>query len=88
MLVLVNIFIWLGFRYVDPLLVSSGGTLLALAGVLLAKRVETRIRKNLGRMAGEHLTTIALWGNAILLAANLLAFCYLLGTGQLSGQLL
>lgn len=88
LLVLLNIFIWLGFRFVVPVVVSGVGTVMALAGLLLARKAELRIRKYQGRIAGEHLAMIAVWGNLILLILNALLFCYLFGTRFVMVQLL
>ncbi len=86
--VLLNVFLWLGFRHVDYLVVSFAGTVLALAGLVLAKRAGIRIRKKQGRIAGDHIATLGTWGNAFFLSMNFLLFCYLLGIGILSGELL
>jgi len=87
-LILLNIFLWIGLRNVDILVVSLGSLLLALAGLVIGYRAGKRIQRHGGRISGESMTRIANWGNLLLFVGSFFLFCYLLLLGMLRGDLL
>lgn len=86
LLALLNVFIWVGFRGVDIVVLSFASSFVGLIGFLLAfvgGRAERRRRGSLGRSA---LTEIGYWGNLALFLGSSVLFSYTLAIGILRGD--
>ena len=85
---LVNVFIFVGLRSTDILLVTLAATLVALGGLIAGRKAVTRIRRSGGRLQGEPMANIAYWGNLVLFILSSLMFAYAAAMGILRGELL
>jgi hypothetical protein len=86
LIALVGLFVWVGFRGVDIVVVSLGSTLVALIGFVCAvfgKKAEGRRRGSTGSSA---LTLIGYWANLALFVVSSLLFAYSLAMGILRGE--
>ena len=88
LLLLGNLFVWVGLRGTDVLLVTLASTLLALAGWVGAQRARRKIRRAGGRMSGETMALIGYWGNLLVFILAFLMFSYAVAMGILRGDLL
>jgi hypothetical protein len=86
-LMLLNIFVCVGLRELDILLVSLASSVLALAGTVMAYKAKHRIRRKGGRIRGETMALIGYWGNLIIFLAATFLFAYVLAIGILRGDL-
>lgn len=88
LLLLLNLFIWVGLRSTDVLLVTLASTLVSLAGLIFGKMAVRRIRRAGGRLQGEPMAKIAYWGNLAVCIVSALMFAYAAAMGILRGELL
>lgn len=88
LLLLVNIFLWVGLRHIDVLVVSLASTFIAFIGAIVGYRARRRIRKYGGRIQGEGMAMIGYYANLGLFLATLLLFCYSFAMAVLSGEIL
>lgn len=88
LLLLLNIFVWVGLRGTDILLVSMGSGLLALAGWIAAHRGRRKVRRLGGRGSSETMALMAYWGNLIIFLLVLFVFSYAVAMGILRGELI
>lgn len=87
-ILLLNVFLWVGLRNLDIVVVSFCAALLALVGFITAHRARRWSRRH--NRAGEEdsMAVIAFWGNAILLLGSTLVFAYQFAIGVLRGDFL
>lgn len=85
---LINIFLWVGFRNVDVLIVSLSSTLIAFIGAIAGYRAQRRIRRYGGRIQGEGMATVGYYANLVLFLLALLLFCYSFAMAVLRGEIL
>jgi hypothetical protein len=86
LIALLVVFLWVGFRGVDIVVISLGSTLLALTGfgfALLGGKIERRRR---GSTGSSGLTQIAYWIHFAVLVGSFLLFSYSLAIGILRGD--
>ena len=88
LLMLINIFMWIGFRDVDMLIISLVSLVIALIGLIFGYRAGKRIARHGGRITGENMARIGYWGNVLLFVGSLFLFSFTLILGILSGDLL
>ena len=85
---LANIFVWVGLRATDILVVTLVSSLLGLAGLITGHRARHKIRRKGGRVAGEQMATIGYWANLVAFVVGSLLFAYAFAMGVLRGDLL
>jgi len=85
---LMNVFVAVGLRGIDMLVVSLVATLVALAGMLTGRKALHHVKRRRGRVGGESLAQIGYWGNLIIFILTFLLFSYLVAIGILRGELL
>lgn len=83
---LLVVFLWVGFRGVDIVVISLGSTLLGLAGFILALFGAKAERRRRGSTGSSGLTQIAYWANLALFLGSFLLFSYSLAIGILRGD--
>ena len=88
LMILFSIFLYVGLRNVDMLVVSLGTTLFSLVGMVTGYRSYKRIRRHGGRMTGENMARIGYWANLIIFVGSLFLFSYLLAMAILRGDIL
>lgn len=86
LMVLLVVFLWVGFRGVDIVVVSLGSTLLGLLGFTLALLGSKAERRRRGSTGSSALTQIAYWANLALFVGSFLLFSYALAIGILRGD--
>jgi hypothetical protein len=87
LVLLLNIFLWIGFRSTDLLIVSLCSAVLALIGWITAQSGKRKARHLASRGGSDTLLLLAYWGNLILFLLALLLFAYLVAMGILRGEL-
>jgi hypothetical protein len=85
---LLNFFIWVGFRNMDKLLVGLASVLVALTGTLIGRMAIKRLRRHGGRVSGEGMARIGYWGNLVVLVLAGFLWVYLVLLAILRGEIL
>ena len=88
LMILTNIFLWVGLRNVDVLVVSLISVLVAVVGLVMGYKAGRRIRRRGGRLAGETMASIGYWGNLGLFVVTFFLFSYSLAMAILRGDIL
>ena len=88
LLLLVNLFVWVGLRGTDILLVTLLSSLLAIVGAVIGHLARRKVQRHGGRISGESLALIGYWANLIVAILSLLMFAYAVAMGVLRGDLL
>ena len=88
LLLLLNIFIYAGFRGTDIVVLTFVMALVAFIGYLLAFLSRRSMRRHRGAVGGESIVLLAYWGNLILFLLSFLMFSYSLAIGILRGDFL
>ena len=87
LLLLLNLFLWIGLRSLDLLVVSLLSALLALAGWIAAHLGHKESRRKSRHGGTDTMAQLAYWGNLILFLLVSLLFAYLVAMGILNGEL-
>ena len=85
---LLNLFIWVGFRNMDMLIVGLASVLVALVGTVIGRKAYNRIRRRGGRMAGESMARIGYLGNLWVMVLVGFFWVYVLTMAILRGEIL
>ena len=88
LMLLLNVFVWTGFRGMDMLVVSLGSAMLALAGWITAHYGRKKVRRRAGRGTSETMSLLAYWGNFTVFLLTFLLFSWSVAMGILRGDLL
>jgi hypothetical protein len=88
LLLLVNVFVCVGFWWTEILLVTLASSLLGLAGLIIGYKAKHKIRRKGGRVSGEQMAIIGYWGNLVVFVLASLFFAYAVAMGVLRGDLL
>ena len=86
LLILTNMFVWIGLRNVDILVVSLVAAVVAMCGLILGYRSGKQIRRYNGRISGESIAMIGYWGNLVLFLLSFFLFAYTFLLGVLRGE--
>ena len=86
--ILLNLFLWAGFRSIEILLMLLVNVLISGIGFLLAWRALKKIRRTHGVIQGEAAARIGYWGNLGIFVATFFFFAFLVAYGVLKGDFL
>lgn len=86
--ILLNLFLWAGFRGIEILLMLLANILISGIGLLLAWFALKKIRRTHGVIQGEAAAQIGYWGNLGILLISFFFFAFLVAYGVLKGDFL
>lgn len=86
-LLLCSVFVVVGFRYQDLLVVSGGVSLLALLGYYTGNKAEKRIRRHHMVIQGHAAALIGKWGNLVVFVLGFIVFLYELLRSVIRGEI-
>ena len=84
---LLSVFLVVGFRTQDLLVLTGGVALISMAGYFLGRAADRRIRRHHMVIQGHAAALIGMWGNLALLALSVALFLFELARSVIRGDI-